>query len=145
MLECCCDLRRPLQEIGETAFITHLVFGFCHPGNDAMHGQGKDPSIEFLKQTSPGAVVSDANRAPAANEFVHELRGYTLQLPGSRRCKKVRESNRLPPGAPKAGFPVMKEPRGLGCRTLAEPPVNGTYLYGQARSNHDCRNGPTSP
>jgi dipeptidyl aminopeptidase/acylaminoacyl peptidase len=39
--------------------------------NDHMRAQGKDPSVEFLRQTSPGAVVSDANRAPAAKEFVH--------------------------------------------------------------------------
>ena len=37
--------------------------------NERMRGEGKDPSAEFLRQTSPGATVSDADRAPAAAEF----------------------------------------------------------------------------
>ena len=34
--------------------------------NGRMRAQGKDPSTEFLRQTSPGFVVTDADRAPAA-------------------------------------------------------------------------------
>ena len=39
--------------------------------NNRMRANGKEPSAEFLRQTSPGAVVSEADRAPAAKESVH--------------------------------------------------------------------------
>lgn len=39
--------------------------------NDRMRAQGKDPSAEFLRQTTPGAVVNEADRAPAAKESAH--------------------------------------------------------------------------
>jgi dipeptidyl aminopeptidase/acylaminoacyl peptidase len=34
--------------------------------NDRMRAQGKDPSTEFLRQTAPGAILGDAEPAPAA-------------------------------------------------------------------------------
>jgi hypothetical protein len=37
--------------------------------NDRVRAQGKDPSTEFLRQTTPGAAVNDADRAPAAREL----------------------------------------------------------------------------
>lgn len=39
--------------------------------NDQMRAKGKDPTVEFLRQTSPGAVVNDAPLAPAAKDFRH--------------------------------------------------------------------------
>jgi hypothetical protein len=39
--------------------------------NERLRAQGKDPTAEFLRQTSRGAVVTDADRAPGAKEFVH--------------------------------------------------------------------------
>jgi dipeptidyl aminopeptidase/acylaminoacyl peptidase len=39
--------------------------------NERIREQGKEPSGEFLKQTTPGAVVSDVDRAPAADGFRH--------------------------------------------------------------------------
>jgi dipeptidyl aminopeptidase/acylaminoacyl peptidase len=40
--------------------------------NDRMREHGKDPSAEFMRQTSPAAIVTDADRAPAARDlFVH--------------------------------------------------------------------------
>ena len=39
--------------------------------NERMRAEGKDPSEEFLRQKAPGAVVSNADRAPAAKEFQH--------------------------------------------------------------------------
>ncbi len=33
--------------------------------------QGKDPAAEFLRQTTAGAVVNDADHSPAASEFIH--------------------------------------------------------------------------
>jgi dipeptidyl aminopeptidase/acylaminoacyl peptidase len=40
--------------------------------NDRMRAGGKDSALEFLRQTSPGAVVNDTERAPAAKEFMYD-------------------------------------------------------------------------
>jgi dipeptidyl aminopeptidase/acylaminoacyl peptidase len=39
--------------------------------NDVLRAKGRDPSAEFLRQVTPGAVVNDTDRAPAAKEFLH--------------------------------------------------------------------------
>ena len=39
--------------------------------NDRMRAEGKDPTSEFLQQTAPGAIVPDADRAPAVRELIH--------------------------------------------------------------------------
>ncbi len=39
--------------------------------NDRTRAEGKDPTSEFLKQTAPGAIVSDGDRAPAVRELIH--------------------------------------------------------------------------
>src|SRR5260370_40810871 len=60
MLECCRDLRRTSQEIGETTFITHVVFGFAIQKRAWGGSMAISPKPTSGQRRSPQSSVASA-------------------------------------------------------------------------------------
>src|SRR3984957_10883385 len=132
MLECCRDLRRTSQEIGETTFITHVVFGFAthevgayvHQrlnlvANGKAHGRNAKASNRTWEIRPSGIIGGPRKRSHGGNENPTRNRKSGLGNPSPTSASE------LYPNHPYAADPTTGYLRFTAVQNLSGPACTG--------------------